>query len=135
MAAYLEWTDSYAVGVDAFDEDHQHLIGIANKIITAADAGTQFVDVREVLDDLIEEAVVHFENEEKAMEDVDYPGLAEHREAHNQLIRTYIKYRSELKFSRLVPDDIAGFIIDWLMIHIRTEDQTYGSFLNARGIA
>jgi len=134
MTAYLEWTDAYAVGVEEFDEDHQHLIEIANRIIAAAEAGSVFQDVRDAIDELIEEAVVHFEHEERIMNDVDYPALPEHQESHNKLIRTYIKYRAELKFSRLVPEEVAGFIIDWLMIHVKTEDQKYRAYLNARGI-
>ena len=135
MAAYLEWNESYGVGVAEFDQDHQHLIGIANKAVEAADAGTTFADVGELLDDLIEEAVVHFEHEERIMKDVDYPGLTEHLEAHNQLIRTFIKYKSELKIERLAVSEIAGFIVDWLVVHIKTFDKNYGAYLNTRGIS
>ncbi len=134
MATYLEWKDSYLVGVEEFDQDHQHLIGIANQAIAAAEADTKFADVRDLLDDLIEEAVVHFENEERIMGDVDYPGLAEHQEAHNQLIRTFIKYKSELKFKRLEVSEVAGFIIDWLVVHIKTFDMNYGAYFKTRGI-
>ena len=134
MTAHLEWKDSYLVGVEEFDQDHQLLIGIANQAIVAAETDKKLADIGDLLDDLIEEALVHFENEEKIMKSVDYPGLGGHQEAHNQLIRNFIKFKSEIKIKELKGSEVAGFITNWLVVHIKSFDQNYGKFLNTRGI-
>jgi len=134
MVAPILWEESYAVGVQEFDEDHRHLFQMANEVVRTAEVGGSETDMRAVLDDLIEEAVVHFEHEEAIMEKSGYPGLVEHREAHNRLVRTFIKYRSELRFERLQIDDVAEFILDWLAVHIKTLDRAYSRYLNGAGI-
>lgn len=134
MKHRLEWREEYAVAVRQFDEDHQHLITLARKVADAVEAGAKIADLRAALDDLIEEALAHFESEERTMAEVDYPELAEHRDGHNHLIRTYIKYKAELRYERLDADEVAGFMIDWLLVHIQTFDKRYGDFFNARGV-
>ncbi len=132
MAANLEWTPAYSVGVDALDDDHRDMIGRADDLIAAYRAGRPEAELRDGLDDLLELAVDHFENEERFMAEADYPGLRAHVDDHNRLLRNFLKCRADIRYRRLEPDEMAELVIDWVLRHIKDEDLRYKAFLDAR---
>jgi hemerythrin len=134
MVPQPRWQTSYSVGVRAFDEAHRTLIDCAEQLIQAVQADQPDARARDVLDDLLEIAVEHFEEEERTLRDVDWPGLPEHFQAHNVLLRTLLKFKSGLRYGRLTPEQAASFISDWVLGHILDEDMKYRDYLDARGM-
>ncbi len=131
MPSHLAWDSTYSVGVGTFDADHQELISRADALISAVNAGQ---DGRDALDDLIEAALHHFENEEQALREVDYPGLEAHRAAHHDLLRAILKFKCDLRYGRLQAEEAAEFIVDWVLAHIKEEDAKYRPYLHCREI-
>ncbi|HEX9844550.1 MAG TPA: hemerythrin domain-containing protein, partial [bacterium] len=84
--------------------------------------------------DLIECAVEHFEEEERTLQELDWPGLPEHLQAHNLLLRTLLKFKSDLRYGRLTAEETAEFITEWVLAHIKDEDMKYRDYLGARGV-
>lgn len=134
MAHYFEWLDDYSVGVSAFDEEHKRLLALADRMVEALQNGTAQQEVGGVLDALIEYAVQHFEHEERVMAQTDYPGLQAHKNAHYELLRKVLRFRFAEQHHTLQPVDVAEFLLEWVLTHIREEDKQYGPHLNAHGI-
>ena len=61
----IKWSDAFSVGVKIIDSQHMHLVGIMNKLCNALDKGQEMKVIKNVLDELSEYAVVHFDTEEK----------------------------------------------------------------------
>jgi hemerythrin-like metal-binding protein len=134
MQLHAHWQPAYSVGVAGFDEAHRAMIDRADALIRAVGGKGRGPDPRDLLDDLLECAVEHFEQEERTLRELDWPGLPDHLDAHNLLLRTLLKFKSDLRYGRLSPEETAAFISEWVLAHIKDEDMKYRDYLLARGV-
>ena len=131
----LTWNHACAVGVKAMDEQHAILMDTLNEIRLALVRGRGREHVSDALNRLIEFTRMHFASEEQLLENHGFPGLAEHRDAHQKLLgqieeaalRTQHNDETHMRTMLL-------FLRDWYMTHMEELDGQYGSWLNARGI-
>lgn len=131
MLLNLQWEETYSVGVQEFDKDHQTLFNWINALIVEIRRGNQGAMVQEILDHMLEDVVLHFEKEEHALEKTNFPDLAQHREEHYILLRSVLKFKNELKYDRLNPEKVVTFLIEWVTAHIKDQDMKYKAYLNA----
>ena len=132
----LTWSHECTVGVKAMDEQHAVLMDTLNDIRLALVHGQGREQVGEGLNRLIEFTRMHFASEEQLLEKQGFPGVAEHREAHQKLLGQIedaalrAQHNDELHMK-----SILLFLREWYMTHIEGLDSQYGSWLNARGIS
>jgi len=131
----IEWGNCLRVGDDHIDNDHRHLIAMANRLI-APEARTRTDLVLKVLDELIAYTQEHFGREEKYMEAVGFPGLVEHREKHRRLCERAVEYRRSMQNQPRLwhGDTLFAFLADWLLTHIANEDRKIGDHVRAHGL-
>jgi len=130
------WNDSYSVRVHQFDAQHRKLFEIINTLANAMQVGHGERVIREVIGQLAVYTRTHFLQEEVAMRQTGYPGLASHREQHNQLMADVEKYKTDLNEGRK-PNLAAllDFLQNWLVQHIQKSDQQYADHMNAHGLS
>lgn len=131
----VKWKDEYSVGIDHIDLDHKKLIVLLNRFTTAYDYAMSEEFEKESLEELVKYTVYHFNQEEKLMEDNNYPDLAEHKAQHSKMIdkvNKLIEQYNEEGHDSL--NEISSFLSDWLINHINGSDKEYGRYLNDRGI-
>ena len=126
----IAWSKILSVGVDEIDDDHRRLIALFNELNRAAAGGESADYLAATLEELIHCTVWHFSHEERLMLKHRYPGMAEHREAHRELIEAAREWQASLAQAgyALAEGEIA-FLDRWLTEHILTVDQRLGSFL------
>ena len=128
------WLDEYSVGVPDIDADHKNLVHILNQVIRSANEGQGKELVLAAFDELKDYTVYHFRHEESLMEHAMYPGLTDHRAAHEYLIERLELFRDDVESGRVDVTKVAKFLIDWLLVHGVEEDSRLGKFLCERGI-
>jgi hemerythrin-like metal-binding protein len=134
--ALLTWNHASLVGVKAMDDQHGVLMDTLNEIRLALVHGRGRDQVSEQLNRLIEFTRLHFSCEERLLEMHGFPGIAEHREAHQRLL-----LQIEEAANRAHHDDeqhvhsLLGFLRDWYGKHVENLDHQYGAWLNERGIS
>ena len=129
------WNDSYTVSVHQFDAQHKKLFEIINTLADAMRIGQGEDVLREVVGQLAVYTRTHFLQEEVAMRQTGYPGLAAHQEQHNKLMADVEKYKTELDEGRkpnLVT--LLNFLRTWLVQHIQKTDKQYADHMNAHGL-
>ena len=132
----LTWNHECTVGVKALDEQHAVLMDTLNEIRLALVRGHGREHVSEALKRLIEFTRMHFASEEQVLENHAFPNLAEHRDAHQKLLRQVedaalrAQHNDEIHLKSMLL-----FLRDWYMTHIEQLDRQYGEWLNARGIS
>lgn len=136
----LTWDESYAVGVQKFDEQHQVLFDYINDLREATmkkDAATRDM-VGWILDGLVEYAMNHFMAEEVDMCRYDYPGFQQHKSAHDRFIETVrdllIQFKTGKTSDRILCSQINAVLTDWLLDHIMKVDKAYTPFLQSKGL-
>jgi len=127
------WKDEYSVGVERFDEQHQHLFEITNKIIERPDLSEDSELVSETLTEMINYAREHFTDEEILMQQYGYAEIEKHKEQHDYFINTTAELAvSFMDNEQTTGDEIAEFLKLWLTNHILKSDMKYKAFFQAK---
>ena len=125
----------YVVGNEQVDREHQKLFEIAGKVYDslALDIVVPMKEIRCAIAELIEYTKVHFNSEESLMATTGYPGLAEHRRLHEDLISQIKDFEMRVELGqRDTPVDLYEFLCNWLGTHIQARDKAFGAFLAER---
>jgi hemerythrin len=129
----VEWNESFSVGHPGLDEQHRKLFGAINDLYDATRGRQATAESRRALEFLIDYTRTHFADEEALMEAKGYPGLAEHRAEHMELIANLQEFGRRLARSEADPfveEDLIYFLTGaWLVDHVMTTDQKYAAVL------
>ncbi len=132
---FISWDESMSVGVAEFDNHHQKLVALVNKLFDAMKAGKAKEVLGDILKELMEYTKYHFEAEERLMREYAYPGFVTHRAEHEKLVQEvstlYQKFQAGDIFLSL---DTMNFLKEWLAKHILQSDMAYKPFFNQKGI-
>jgi len=122
------WRDSYSVGVEQIDRQHKYLLSLINRIQVATGEFDSQAIVEIVLD-MQAYARFHFADEENLMEQLGFPGLADHRKIHEGFLEKADLFLDDLESAPVATvSEIARFLSDWLINHIMVTDAQYGLF-------
>ena len=127
------WRDEYRTGHREIDQQHQHLFKLVNHIHhLTQQALPDDVGIYAQLHEFASCAVAHFDLEESLMAQHDYPNLAIHCQTHRALVN---KVQTLLtKFDQTAETQVVAVtqvLADWMVHHIRGEDQQMIRFLRA----
>ena len=126
----LVWSDILSVGVDEIDDDHRKLVSLFNILGHSVTEGDAPEYVEAVLKELISCTAWHFNHEERLMLKYGYEGFAEHKEEHEELIKSARQLQQKiLQAGNLVVDEDIEFLEQWLTEHILTTDMRLGTYL------
>jgi hemerythrin len=128
-----QWSEELAIGIETVDAQHRALYGKVAELHEVM-RSHQLDRVLPILEFLEGHVLQHFETEERLMEERRYPGLAEHRAAHEDFVRSYLRVKAlftpTVRPSAVV--ELSGWLGGWLGEHVRKLDGAMGKFLRAR---
>jgi hemerythrin len=130
--ALMNWSSKYSVGVDALDHQHEALMEILNRLHAASMKGKAGDVADSLLRNLAPLAEEHFAAEERLMESIDFPRLADHRALHREMagkIAELASRHEEGDITAYVP--LLYFVRDYQTKHMRNEDLQYAEWLSA----
>lgn len=124
--ALVEWQEWYSVGNERLDQQHQRIVAMINQLGEAMETGAEKTALMKILSDLAGYTKTHFSDEERMLEQCDYPLLADHREKHAALNRQLAEfYRNFYTSSRPQTKEVMLFLQHWLYDHILEQDKAY----------
>lgn len=127
---YIEWSDDLKLGAADIDGQHKYLVEILNKAYDAALESNQS-EMQSVLDSLTPYVIIHFQSEERLMEQSQYPQMAQHKAEHEKLKSQVNRHRTDLMFREPGSNaQIVEFLIDWLRHHILSTDRALVQYLS-----
>lgn len=134
----IPWKSEYALGVNEIDEQHQKMLGIINKLfdLFTDKKHEDQNEVDQIIKEMADYAIYHFETEEKYFKLFAYEKSAEHIEIHNQY-RTKIaewQERYATNKDKLIFFEISEFLQNWWTWHINNTDRDYVPFMKANGV-
>jgi hemerythrin-like metal-binding protein len=126
----IKWRDTYNTGVAQFDMEHHKIVELINTMygVIRDKSGKEITE--KACSEVLSYAGYHFDNEEQAMQAVDYPGFQEHIAEHSRLKAEAVKLQGII--SANFPEGTAEFyrfLRDWLVEHIQECDKKYGAYL------
>lgn len=132
---FIEWEQSFAVGVETFDEHHKQLVSLINQLYDDYTTEAPTETLGGILDELIDYATYHFCAEEFWMEEQQYHRLEEHALEHDGFAKKIVEMARQYKEGQLnISLDLMIFLKNWLTDHILKTDAEYARFIAVKGI-
>jgi hemerythrin len=132
QTTFIEWDDRYSVGIPPIDDQHKELVRLTNDLYKGCLAGEEaardyFITA---IRGMVDYAKYHFSMEERLLQNVDYPEMAEHKREHEAFIKHILDevtaFHAGKKF---VPNVFVRYLKDWILSHIAVEDKKYAAFI------
>lgn len=134
----IQWSIKYSVGVDFVDDQHKRIFEYVDKAevyFKAYKAGLAVSkdDVRNLINELKEYTIRHFNDEEMLMKRANYPQLSRHQEIHRKLIASLGMLEKKFDEHGLgILEPLAEFLTKWLTEHIAGVDRKYAPYIGKR---
>ncbi|MBF0139706.1 MAG: hemerythrin family protein [Magnetococcales bacterium] len=129
----VQWNDSFVIGYQEVDEDHQKLVGMLNALNTSISEQDTHEVVGKVLNDLLSYTAWHFRHEERLMQTFRYPDYVAHKKEHGSLIQQATELQTKfLAAEQELTQDVMDFLKRWLVHHILQTDKAMADFLRQK---
>ena len=130
----IKFNASLDTYIEPMNDQHIIIFDYMNKIHFALKdkKGQDFI--LPILIDLTDYTTEHFGNEERWMQSIDYPGLANQKKLHTILLSKLADIITQMKNGEEVNlIEVMNFLKNWLEAHIIGTDKKYGDYCNERG--
>lgn len=123
MDAFI-WNERYMTGESIVDTEHQELVRIINLVVEKVSSETPEDEIKDIMDRLVQYAVVHFRHEEELMtaEGCDPRFIAQHIAIHREFARQVVNMRA-ISGPGTGTEYLLRFLTSWLAHHILGIDQ------------
>ena len=127
----FEWNNSYSVGHKVLDKQHQQLLRLCKR---ARDCATDNREgFNEVLNDLAQFALSHFQSEESVLKECNYAGLQAQEQEHHEFMVKIMDFLSEAMTKKVDKVAFADYAWTWWKSHVLISDMQYRSVILAKG--
>lgn len=128
----IEWhEDSLSVGITRMDETHKEFITIINRLGQAADE-----HFSALFNHLIEHTHDHFQNEDIAMENSEFPTIFVHCNEHFRILDKLKQLAGNVENGdfHAARVFICSYLPEWFCLHAATMDRALACHLKATGM-
>ena len=126
----LQWDASLKLNVDEIDEQHQHLIGLAERVFSISSPLEDIVVVINSIRELQSYIQTHFADEERLMVKHGYPLLEEHRVLHRRITFEVETMLHTTRDVMELVENMKKVMRKWVIQHILREDRKIAQFLH-----
>ena len=126
-----EFKSEYVTGIESIDDEHKRLFEIADETYRLSKEEflvDKYDQVRQILEELKDYALLHFEHEEAYMESINYKQMFVQKVQHDQ----FREKVNDLDLDHLDENsddmiaEILEFLTGWLVNHILEHDKQIG---------
>ena len=129
----FRWGPHYKLGVETIDFQHEQLAELLNRLNTSWRTDEGRAMQRALLGMLVDSVKEHFRTEEALMEEIGYPDLELHRNAHKFLAAQVLEFQAEFNARRTnLSESMMTYLKDWLRDHMLTVDKKMGTFIRKK---
>jgi hemerythrin len=131
----FNWEESLIIGIERIDSQHQELIKRLDEIAQAILQKQGKNKIRTLLVFMEDYGNIHFSDEEEFMAEYGFPGLDNQKKHHLRFKETTKKLMDELESKKDMESfasSVQRYLIDWLILHIKSEDRKFGDFIQER---
>jgi len=131
----IQWNEILSVNIPGIDEQHKTWIELMNDLSAAMHENRSSQVLREIFIGLNRYTQTHFEHEIALLEHHQYPDVAAHQKIHRQFLEKLQSFQQRYNSGdRSLSVDLVHFMSDWLLSHIKREDQRYAQYICEQGI-
>lgn len=134
MPKSLDWRPEYSVGNDTLDSQHIMLLELCKRVSGYVCDGskTSIKAFQSILNELVAYASMHFQTEERMLEQAGYPMLVNHKASHDKYSDTMVEYLIESIDGGINSSALSEFLKQWWLNHILVSDMDYRDYVKNR---
>ena len=133
-APFFVWSSAeHAIGVTVFDQEHQRLAALMSQVHATLKEKHDRALAQNLMGALIYETWVHFDHEERVMEEVGFHEREAHVAEHAALIQQAKDLLQKVQKGDISSQAMPGFLMTWLIPHIQVMDRKYAACLQNHG--
>jgi hemerythrin-like metal-binding protein len=131
--AFMEWDESFSIGIAIIDRQHKEIIGLIDRLYGCLKVGDSDARIEGLLKELIELSEVHFKTEEDLFAKFKYSLILEHSVEHMRFKMIAMKFHQDFIDKKIgAPLQILDFLTVWLKDHILGKDRAYAAYLSEK---
>ena len=134
MSNYVEFDNSLVTGNAEIDEQHKEWIDRINKLLGGCEGCGGKVEAIKMLDYMADYADFHFGEEEKLQEEVNYPGIEEHKAKHAEFKKAVDELHEMLEEEEgptaAFVEAVKKNVVDWVINHIKAFDCSVATYIH-----
>lgn len=121
----FSWKHSYSIENSIIDAQHQELFKIASEAFKKIPKTEKMQKIKDTLKQLYEYFKIHFNDEEKYMQEIKYDKLEDHIKIHQNIINNLNDFIKKIPTMNIqeIEETLKDFIEDSLVVHILEEDK------------
>lgn len=122
----IKWSRDFSIKNMQLDKQHElifEITNLANDLALKQDGDAKYKDdLKQILTKLFQYIKIHFKDEEKFLENIDFPLIEEHKKSHKILVE---KTKKLLEYSNdvvKISQELSVLTKDWILNHFVNED-------------
>ncbi len=127
--ARLQWSDAYALGLKAIDDQHKQFLDTLNELLDAQSSSGQACLAQNLVEKLKSYAAEHFHVEEGYMQAFGYPGYQAHLVEHEEYLDTVRRFDEACAQGGADSAAIIDYLQNWMIQHLVGADRQMGRYL------
>ena len=121
-----DWRPEYSVGNQALDDQHRVILTLCARIRNLSRSDPDYFDKLHIaLHDMSVYASRHFRDEEKLLDEIDYPEADSQRQEHDHYQEMLTELLVDAVEGTPDADKMARFLEEWWVDHILNSDMKY----------
>jgi len=123
---FMAWDRSLETGIKLFDDQHKELVNLINKLYAAMENKQSRASLGDILAELANYTDFHFKSEEEAFDKYRFSETTDHKRIHENLVSQVVSFIDDFNKGNVPVDfNLLNFLKDWVVNHIKVEDQKY----------
>ena len=127
-----EFKEEFLTGIEQIDTEHRNLFEIADRLYTLKHEEfipDKYDNIREILSELKDYTMTHFEHEEEYMKSIGYKRMFTQKTQHDELREVINGWDLEEidENQDEAIDEMLKLVTNWLVNHILNEDKMIGA--------
>lgn len=128
----FNWSPEFSVGHQVLDDQHKKLFDLCKeteRLLTDDNTYTSKA-FHCILDEISEQARLHFHTEEKILDECNYPDYRDHRDEHYDFLSKLADMYLDSTEKKIDKEGVINFLHLWFVDHILTQDMKYKPYVN-----
>jgi len=133
----VEWTNEFEFGVPNIDEQHQELFQLSSELMKTIFKGRKVNEIDKAISFLDDYIVTHFSDEEKLMNEYEYPFSHFQKWQHQKFSEHFVKLKQEMHTldnhnRNFILFRVQLLLVDWLVNHTLKRDKHLGRYIKRK---
>lgn len=129
---YIEWSDDYCIGNNLLDIHHKLFFEMIRDLSKKMDSNDTDIEAKEIVQFLQDYINMHFDAEEKIMNEIHFPEAKNHQAIHRDFSLSIQRLNKELYNDEVshILDKILSLTQSWFLHHILHQDKQFSEYLH-----